>query len=71
MDYLKQKEEVINYIKGGEKKNDNLRLGIEFEHFIIDKETLRTITYYDEKVGPDIMKVNLFLGQEKVKKQLH
>ncbi len=56
MDYLKQKEEVINYIKGGEKKNDNLRLGIEFEHFIIDKETLRTITYYDENGVAETLK---------------
>lgn len=44
--YNKQKEEVVKYIKSGETRQ--YKLGLEFEHFIIDKDTLQTISYYGE-----------------------
>ena len=46
-DYDRQKQEIIKYIKSGE-THDNY-VGIEFEHFVIDKDTLRTVSYYGEK----------------------
>ena len=56
MDYQKQIEEISNYIKSGEKKRDDRKLGIEFEHFIINTETLRTISYYGEKGVAETLK---------------
>lgn len=48
MNFTRQIEEITNYIKSGEKKNKELKLGVELEHFVIDLETLRTISYYGE-----------------------
>lgn len=48
MDYQRQVEEISSYIRSGEKTKDDLKLGVEFEHIIIDKKTLRSISYYDE-----------------------
>lgn len=48
MDYQRQIEEISNYIKSGEKGNAELMLGLEFEHVIVDKETLESISYYGE-----------------------
>lgn len=48
MDYNSQIEEIANYLKNGEKTIEDFKLGIEFEHFVIDKNTLRTIPYYGE-----------------------
>lgn len=45
-DYDRQLEEVVKYIKSGE--TENFKLGLEFEHFIIDKDSLKTISYYGE-----------------------
>lgn len=56
MDYERQIEEISNYIKSGEKKLNELKLGIELEHFIIDKETLRTISYYGENGVAETLK---------------
>ena len=46
MDYQRQIEEISNFIRSGEKGNAKLKLGIELEHFIIDLDTLKTISYY-------------------------
>lgn len=48
MDYRKQIEEIVNYIKKGEKKKDDFKIGIEFEHFVVDKDSLKTVSYYGE-----------------------
>lgn len=53
-DYDRQIEEVIKYIKDGETKN--YRLGLEFEHFVIDKDTLKTISYYGENGVEETLK---------------
>lgn len=45
-DYDRQIEEVVKYIKSGE--TGDYKLGLEFEHFLIDRDTLRTISYYGE-----------------------
>ena len=46
LDYDRQIEEVVKYIKSGE--TEDFKLGLEFEHFVIDKDTLKTISYYGE-----------------------
>lgn len=56
MDYQRQIEEISNYLRSGEKKNNELKLGLEFEHFVIDKETLKTISYYGENGVSETLK---------------
>ncbi|MDU7502598.1 MAG: glutamate-cysteine ligase family protein, partial [Finegoldia magna] len=48
MDYEKQLEAVINYIKSGEKLKEDFTVGMEMEHFIIDKDSLKTVSYFGE-----------------------
>jgi glutamate--cysteine ligase len=56
VDYERQIEEISKYIKSGEKKLNELKLGIELEHFIIDKESLKTISYYGENGVAETLK---------------
>lgn len=46
MKYEKQVNILKAYMEKGEKKRSDFRLGVEFEHFVIDKDTLKTISYY-------------------------
>lgn len=48
MDYKRQVEEISSYFKSNEKTIDNFKIGVELEHFVIDKDTLKTISYYGE-----------------------
>lgn len=58
MEYNRQINEIANYLRNGEKKIEDFRVGIEFEHFVIDKDTLKTIPYYGENgVGKTLMEL--------------
>lgn len=46
MDYKRKIQEIAKYFKNNEKKEEDFSIGVEFEHFIIDQETLKTISYY-------------------------
>ncbi|MFA5525034.1 MAG: glutamate-cysteine ligase family protein [Tissierellales bacterium] len=46
MNYKKKTNEIVKYFKNNEKKEENFSIGVEFEHFIVDKETLKTVSYY-------------------------
>lgn len=46
MNYNRQVEEIANYIRDGEKNVEDFKIGIEFEHYVIDKDTFKTISYY-------------------------
>lgn len=46
MDYKLQIDEITKYIKSGEKDVKDFKIGVEFEHFVINKDTLETISYY-------------------------
>ena len=48
MDYNRQIEEIAGYFRKGEKEVEDFKIGIEFEHFVVDKDTLETISYYGE-----------------------
>lgn len=48
MDYNKQLERIINYFKNGETKHEDYTVGLEFEHFVLNKDTLESISYYGE-----------------------
>lgn len=47
---MKEKQIKIfkEYFKNGEKKEEDFKIGVEFEHFLIDKDTFRSISYYEE-----------------------
>ncbi len=44
-----QKEKIINYFKENEKAKEDFRIGAEFEHFVVDANTLETVSFYEEK----------------------
>lgn len=46
--YEKQIEEIVKYFKINEKNEDDFKIGVEFEHFIVDADSLSTISYYDD-----------------------
>lgn len=48
MDYYRQIQEMVKYLKNGEKAVEEHRVGIELEHFIVEKDTLKTISYYGQ-----------------------
>lgn len=56
MDYNRQIQEIVKYLKNGEKKIEGFKIGIEFEHYVIDKNTLETISYYGENGVAETLK---------------
>lgn len=63
MKYNKQINRIVNYIKSGEKKKDDFTVGTEFENFIIDKDTLKTASYYGENgVGETLAELSEILN---------
>jgi glutamate--cysteine ligase len=43
------KDQLVSYFREGEKPENNLMIGAEFEHIIVDKQTLETVLYEGEK----------------------
>ncbi|HEY4544468.1 MAG TPA: glutamate-cysteine ligase family protein, partial [Tissierellaceae bacterium] len=56
MDYNLQIEALINYFKRQEKSVDDYKIGVEFEHFVIYKDTLKTVSYYGENGVAETLK---------------
>lgn len=56
MDYNRQVEEIVKYIRDGEKKEEDFKIGIEFEHFVIYKDTFKTVSYYGENGVAETLK---------------
>lgn len=56
MDYNRQIQEIVKYFKDAEKKVEEFKIGIEFEHYVIDKDTLKTISYYGENGVAETLK---------------
>lgn len=59
---VKAKNILVDYIKKNEKFTDNLRLGPEFEHIIVDRESYESVSYYGEKGIEYIFKRLVELG---------
>lgn len=55
MDYNEKKQKIIDYIKKGEKPKESFKVGVEMEHFIVDFDTLETVTYFGEKSVKELM----------------
>ena len=48
MNHNKQVQEIVNHFKISEKNVEEFKIGVEFEHFVINKDTMETISYYGE-----------------------
>ncbi|ABR50707.1 Glutamate--cysteine ligase [Alkaliphilus metalliredigens QYMF] len=57
-------EQIINIIKEGEKFQGELKLGAEFEHIVVWKDTMKSVSYYEEQGIEDILKALLEKGYE-------
>ena len=44
--YESNKELLIQYFKNGSKKEDEQKLGVEVEHFIVKRQSLEAVSYY-------------------------
>lgn len=60
MDYEKQIEKFAAYFRKHEKRKEDLRIGVELEHFVIYKDTLKTVSYYGKDgVGETLRELEL------------
>lgn len=48
MDYNKQINEIEKHFLKNTKLVDDFKIGVEFEHFVVYKDTLKTVSYYGE-----------------------
>ena len=64
MDYERQVKAIDKYFEDNEKEIKDFKMGLEIEHFIIDKDSFRTISYYEEKGTVDTLEQMLQYGWE-------
>ena len=68
MKYIDIKSQLIEYFKNGETKSSNYKVGVEFEHFIIDRKTYKTVSYYGKNgVGESIGELCEIFSAEPIK----
>ena len=48
MDYQKQINEIEKHFIKNSKTVDDFKIGVEFEHFVVYKDSLKTVSYYGE-----------------------
>ncbi len=48
MDKNRQIKMITDLIRSGEKAVENFKLGVEIEHFVVWKDTLKTVSYYGD-----------------------
>lgn len=48
MNYNNQINEIEKYFIKNKKTQDNFKIGVEFENFVVYKDTLKTVSYYGE-----------------------
>ncbi|MDU3688069.1 MAG: glutamate--cysteine ligase, partial [Anaerococcus hydrogenalis] len=59
MNYQEKKDKIVAYIKSGESQKENFKMGLEMEHFVIDKDKLFSYDYFGENgVGDTLRKLN-------------
>lgn len=47
MDYSRQIDRLVSYFRAGEKDCSNFKIGLELEHFVVDKDSFNTVSFYD------------------------
>lgn len=45
MNYEEKIKKLAEYIRSGEKSEDEFKIGFEIEHFAVDRQSLETTTY--------------------------
>lgn len=64
MEYACKLETIQKIIKQGEKHNDKLLIGMEFEHIVVREDTLETVNYYEDNGIQEILKALLPKGYD-------
>lgn len=64
MKYEKNLLSIISLIKNGEKNIKNFKVGVEFEHIVVNKDTMESVTYYGEEGIEGILQELLLKGYE-------
>ncbi|GAB6098430.1 glutamate--cysteine ligase [Halanaerocella petrolearia] len=54
MEYIELLDQLEEYFRAGEKDGEE-RIGVEIEHFVVDQNTLQTITYQEEDGIEDLL----------------
>ncbi len=54
---MKNKNQIVEYMKNGCKQDSNSYLGLELEHFIVKKDTKEAVSFYEEKGVEHILKI--------------
>lgn len=65
MERLEKIQKIVDFIKSGEKDEKDFRLGFEIEHFVVNKETLESQSFYGEDGIGEILKDLVDLGYKK------
>lgn len=47
MEYEKQVERIVEFIKKGEKPKNLFKIGVELEHIVVRNESFQSVTYYE------------------------
>ncbi len=66
MDYNRQVDTIKDYFRKNEKEIEDFKIGVEFEHFVIDLKTFKSISYYGEKGVAETLRDLEALGYEGV-----
>lgn len=69
MDYEEKIKKLAEYIRSGEKSEDEFKVGFEIEHFVVDKESLES-TSYDANIA-SIMEEMVDMGYEGIYENGH
>ncbi|WP_422486646.1 glutamate--cysteine ligase [Gudongella sp. DL1XJH-153] len=56
MTYNKKLDMIENYIRSGETRTEEFRLGVEMEHFVIWKDSLKSVSYYGKDGVEEILR---------------
>lgn len=49
MKYEKNLESIVSIIRNGEKPANQFKIGVEFEHIVVNKDTLESVPYYGQE----------------------
>lgn len=62
MKYEKNLASIISLIRDGEKDTEDLKIGVEIEHIIVDRDTMESVVYYGEEGIEGILQELLLKG---------
>ena len=66
-----KQERIIALLKQGEKSADEMRIGLEIEHIIVDNKTLKSIDYYQDKGIESTLAELIPMGYEPIMEKNH